>query len=122
MYLWLVSKKLWEFLLQNETDFDKKFEFLVVLLWCKRFLSFFEVPLFKEPKRSNRITKKPKIDYIKLLQQNYFRIKYQFVGKRINVILPGQWTQWCCNLKNLIPRNIPKIFDFIGHDSESFMS
>ena len=34
MYLWLVSKKLWEYLLQNETDFNKKFEFLVVLLWC----------------------------------------------------------------------------------------
>ena len=30
MYLWLVPKKLYEFFLQNETDFIKKFEFLVL--------------------------------------------------------------------------------------------
>ena len=47
MYVQLViSKKLWEFFLQNETDFNKKFEFLVVQNFIQLVQSILVPPLY----------------------------------------------------------------------------
>ena len=46
MYLLLVPKKLYKFFLQNETDFIKKFEFLVLQNFIQLVQSILAIALF----------------------------------------------------------------------------